>query len=319
MAGGLPTNLYRELGFREGASPTYSADMDGDSSVRWLSVDWANVAEAGALLLGFSVVNQAGRLERYLPDRHPRKPNLFACRVLDSTGLGGVGYEVTPDGKSNTYRQALLKVEYSWRPYNVLEPQEMPDPLDEYYRFVELVPYGDVSYVSPPGFQFLLRFAENNPPAGPNDVLNANVGKLLPSSTITLRWHQVPYGGLRDDSDYRGRVNKFPLGNINFDPLTYFKEGTLLYLGRSFRRHGMPFNYADPFMDAVDVDYRFMHQPFGFNKYPHFQRATRTPREPVTFDLATVSGNRPLPGQDLPDGDATYDEKDLKELFKVTS
>lgn len=316
MPGGLPTDMYEEVGVRHGDSPNFSADLDGAASVRWLLVDWSDVGNALWMLLGYSeVVN--GRLVRYLPDRHPNRTELFACRVLDCTGLASTGSENTGVGKSNTYKKALLKVEYGWRPYDVLEPQEMQDPQDEYYRFVERQPYSDSFYVTPPGMDYQLKWAEQNPGPQPRP-LNTAVGRTVPSGQVLMTWHQVPYDNLRDDTDYVGKVNKTPLGNINWDPNSYYKEGTLYYQGRRFRWGSMLRQNASGVIRSVTVEYRFNHQPRGWNRYPDFLDANRR-HVPVEFHFATIDGSIGAPPEPMADGRATYDYAEMKDLFKVTT
>lgn len=323
---------HKYVGIREG-QPAYACDGSGPAAVAQILVDWQYVERAEYEIIGYPLCIQgsgsgsgsgsgnSGIMQRWLPHNLPRKPWLWATNISECRGIGApMGREDGPyiiglninkgSGTGNakptpSYAKALFTVEFNFLPYPVLADREITTEYDRFNELIEDTSTGE--YVSPRGQQYVLRWAGGTEPGV---QIPDNVGRIQPSKLITLRWHRLPLICLPDDTEVIGKTNSKELGNKKTNPHTFFKAGTLVYLGRRWRTIGSPFQGG--FLATVEMQFRQF--PNGANKYLHWPKD----KSPAEYVQATTTGIDYPPGS-LPNGTATYDEIDfINALWTMT-
>lgn len=299
MAGGLQV-WHKEVGVRRGDSPNYSIDLEGTESTRWLQVQWSDVETALWQLVGTAQKVSSG-LSRYLPDKHPKVKGIWCCGATECTGQATDGFEIGTEGgdKINKYKFALIKARYGFRPYAVLEDNDIDT---EYERYMEFLPHSDTDHVTPRGAQFKLYWSNPGDLTTSEFITNAIVGRLDPYEHVRLRWHQVPDEAVPDDVDLIGRLNQNDITHT--DAKRTFPAGTLLYLSRDLTPLMMPGNGKL----GWTVDMRFRFYPFGGNKLLDFRSI------PTTYTRVSRDGHE-YPAGSVPPGKSLYDEAPLENLW----
>jgi hypothetical protein len=309
---------FAELGVEEGDSPSLTVGLEDAALTRRLILDdWDDAYDAAMQLLGYAEVS-GSLLSRTLPQEDFEIPGLWASHVNRLSGLAWQGKtdHSSGYGSTNTFKRAVLEVQFLPRPYAVLGDDEIGegDERNEFLRFVETETTLEGDYLTIP-VTGQLKFSEGpSGPAHPNGAqpFPGNVGKVIGYSNYLFRWHQVPDLGLPEGTilDTIGRVNKTAFGNPD-DPTgrLYFPEpGTLLVLGASWRRTFMftPAGVAPAWV----VEYVMKYRAQPWNDFLDIKS------DPLDFYQITTDGIFQTPGS-IDDGKCLYDERELADLFDV--
>lgn len=155
----------------------------------------AQIALAVQQLRGYPTVVPVGSglipiLTRYLPDRHPRFPNLY-CTDVDVHGHGVPAdrqmQSATAYGVTDRYRKTRLVVTYSAPKWLVLSDELTAVAGGEFARFLEVRGRGHGDYLSLPMGN--LWWAE-----GPavNTLFPAGLGKIVSYVELEWVWREIP-------------------------------------------------------------------------------------------------------------------------------
>ena len=275
------------------------------------------MAQAEYEIMGFSERIGADNLSRYLPLSDPAKPYLYAERCTFVEGRGADGFDTySLDGyqvKGARYKKGVFKVDFKWRPYDLIPDDEIGS---EYDRFVEIEENGTTDYVTPPAMRSQLKWVGGGTTVNQQVAVGATYGKLIPYSNVTMHWYQVPYAYMPKPAILAsyGKVSNSNLG-VDSSPNTYFEAATLLFCGARWRRSAMAFGGTP----SVDISYFFRHDT-GENPDQAAQRGPNTflcfLEDPIVRRLLSKTGLDP--GIGSRDGKCVYDEFDPYDLFRVT-
>lgn len=316
---GIQVN-FKELGVREGDSPTLSASLDTTSLTRRLLLNWDDAFAGAAQLLGWSEV-ASGFIGRHLPQEDFELPGLWASQVGRLNGLAWQGKVDSPTGfgSTNEFKKAVLEVQFLPRPYLVLGDGDIDDGeggRNEFLRFVEVETALEGEYLTVPTTG-LLHWSEG--PNGPEHddgplPFPGNIGKIVNYANYLFRWHQVPLAALPEATilDVTGRVNQTAFGNPD-DPTgqRYFPDpGTLLMLGAAWRMSYMLTPVA--VVAAWTVEYLMKYRATPWNNFLDMHST------PLAFYQVTKDGEPQTPGE-IEDGMCVYDEREFADLFEPAS
>lgn len=323
MADGL-TATYAEFGVRDGGSPVPTVDLETASVARIYKVDWDDMQQAIAQLLGYSSLDGDGKLTRHLPERDPDFIGLWASRVSQAQGIVWDSKETQTHGSTNVFKLAAIHVDFQPRPYWVLsdaavsttDPETEEVTTNEFLRFVEVVASIEGDYLSmDDGTIGVMHYSE-----GPNGFptvgdarskFPSTTGKIICAENYTFVWHSIPDAGIPEDTilDTVGCVNKTDFGDLSTPRLT-FPAGNLLLLGASWRRiHMWTPSGVTP---AWTITYMAKYKDFGHNRVFDWHLGSRQ------FVRISVNGTDYPPGS-VPDGKCIYNEREFALLFDVTA
>lgn len=294
---------------RDGGSPRIHVSRNGMEVERDFLVEWADLPTFCYQALGYSFVS-AGKLRRVLPLSDPDFPWLSATDVSDGKGLGLPNPGLVDDGSSKriitaspaqsvaVYKKAKVTVRFMHLDYDLATDATIDaDPMGEFSRFVEWDGDPSADYLTVPGSTNPLKWAEG-PNAGTS--IPDSTGRIVSGTTFTYTWRQIPYNNLPFTTieNTVGRVNKTTFANC--DP------HTLLMLNHKFIRTKTPFGDR-----AWDVVYYIKRFTLGHNKILDWKSTNWAYRQ------VSVDGTAYTPGS-VPDGKLIFDEREFKDLFKVS-
>jgi len=222
------------------------------------------------------------RLTRKLPEKHPRRPLLFA----DGAELvKGVGFPDS-DGQDPNWLwfssqaqrgSGMAEIRVTWRHLtyqaDVEDDQTTPPnailrPAPELKRYITryTTPNVEATNIGGSIFKFVRTAGDIVAGVAASDVGTETPAKILPFTELKYVWHMVPGippAVLREFNGtiYPGTVNRvsfdvFALGGVVYAP------GTLLFLGAEISE---PYLIGAGFTEVRDITYTFTHRPQGWN------------------------------------------------------
>lgn len=214
-------------------------------------------------VLGWTMTTSAGLLQRTLPIRHPRNPQLYATKVIDASGrvygnkiIDGTGgleiaspprYTSSFEGIGITqwarYGKQQVTIEFQPARWRMLtDAQAIVDGTTrEYTRFIDFDVKPNFYNVTIQVGDFL--WAESASP-GPTALNVASVGEinyLEVKTTFALRWRQVPEDYAADTINYPywpyfSKISR-AAGRVNSAEFCGYPAGTLLILEPDIERY----------------------------------------------------------------------------------
>lgn len=303
---------FAEMGIGDGSSPTFRADLEGQSVTRRLRVAWDDMPAAAWQLLGTPFLDSQGKLRRYLPQTDWLMPSLVACHVGQAQGLGWREKIEDDVGSTAAYQYAALEVTFGTRPYPILAEDAVGS---EFERFVEVETAAEGDYLSFPEAKGKLKWSEAHNYDDGNPAINTptqdTLGRITPIINYVFRWHQIPDAGLPEAKylDTIGRINKEDFGPGDLDDRLFFPARTLLLLGAGWRRVFLPYQ-AEP---GWTVELMCKYNRAGWDKKFNFRAQV-----PDWYQVSLDGTNYPS-GGNTPDRKLLFDERDYNKLFRTDS
>lgn len=283
---------YVEMGQRPGTgSPEEGCDLFTPNARRILVTNWDDRHEAEWQIIGTAYLDEECKLRRWLPERHPEKPWLWATRISRSYGIDPIGVTVMGTGffsnesnathgihgsaiastmgsgvsfnghrSINTYRYCVFEVEYTRPPYNIFEDEDVESEVE---RYVEYLPEFQGDYLSVPyqaGGAAALTFVETQ------RKFAGNVGVIVPAEIERLKWWQVPEVAVNETAiwDLIGKVNDATF----FDGRYSYAREHLLFIGLERERIWLPHDGSP----GWNITFLFKWFKYGHNHFYDFYK-----------------------------------------------
>lgn len=274
------TVTFAEEGVREGDSPTLQVDGDGGWYItRKIKLDTVgNTATAIAQILGYSTRN-GNRISRYLPERDPNFPFVWADKIISASGRAwkqksvtlGCDDPMTGPAYTNEFKKSLIHFSLRDRSYDLKTDEDTyaggTGSAPEFKRFVSeeieeggdflTMPTGAMKWTAEKGF---LTGLKSNNVGKPVPLQPA---KALYSSIITWTWHEIPEKSVPWE---RIRLLKGTVNDRNFvgqNGIEY-PAHTLLFLGsRIAKRTRNPIGEYH----RRTLEYKVKYQPWGHTRF----------------------------------------------------
>lgn len=239
---------WREFISRAGSTFDASFGNDGSQVALVIDVYWDDLGQALQQCLGYSsrtvVPGDWSQLNRFLPMRHPRWPQLFCTRVAKVQGISFQGTAVVeqPGTTTSEYFLARLTLQFGRMPYALINDNDMENYLDdddlpqEFQRFTDRnwVPSAEILAREQQQFSFVEGDANGNQFTGP-------FGMTIGKARLTRTWYSLPEdavfnasefpAGLMYGRDGTGGIDTAvqALGTVNASTFLGCPAGTLLY------------------------------------------------------------------------------------------
>lgn len=283
--------------------------------------DWSesNVTLAVQQLRGYptAVLRGAGlvpNLTRYLPDRHPRFPNLYC------TDVEVYGHSVPQDrqmrattayGVTDRYKKARIVATYAAPKWVVLSDDLAAAAGGEHTRFLEVRGKGNGDYLSLP----LGNLWWSQGPATGN-LFPAGVGKIIGYVELEWVWREIPREWV--DAEYYQTVT----GRVNDRAFLGLPRHTALFESVEYDDAFGPLGellFDVRFHVKVNMEKWTKQLYYGDGQFYGCTRAPLNPTPPPTYVLPPPpyiadAGDAP-PG--VPLGECLYDETNFAELFTL--
>lgn len=305
---------FKELGSKDGSSPTLSVGVDISSRRRKLLVPYQYMELAAAQLTGYATLDSGSVMQRWLPQEDWKTPGLFATQVNESNGIGWRAKAQQQYGSLNVFELACLEVDFEPRPYPILSETDISTSgsPNEFLRFVEVQVTPEGEYLGVPANMGIFKWGEGHAGAGGlNSALPNQPGKIVSTTNYTFKWEQVPDLGLPPITLQKtlGKTNKSDFGNPAFTPW-FWPAGTLLMIGAGWKRTFMftPTGVVPSWHVEVMVKYNV----HGHTRLYNFKDPT-----PDWYQVS-VRGAPVFPEGSIPDGKCIYDESEFDDCFDTT-
>jgi hypothetical protein len=335
-----PTTLgIKERGQRTFDSPAGSFELNNSTLERHYVVPWANRLSALKFFLGeVETYDDSGttKLSRTLP--HTADSNFsdvvaVKCSRLTGfrwTGTANSGTPLSPSdpyvwgsGYANVFDQAELTIQYEHVPYYRVTDADRTTELDRWVSVDEYRPSAE--YLTIPGstMQFYRDPGGASPTAAPNGRgVPYPIGRVMPQTSITLTWHNLPNNVWTPDSTLWKRVFGYEsggsytppyIGTANKTAFLGFPAGTLLFENIVPVRNRSP--YGSGFW--YNLSYQFLYKPYGHYKL-FFSPVSASEVSYAGFYYVGAVGDSYRTPATVPDFKAQYNAREFADLFKVS-
>jgi hypothetical protein len=322
-----PMNI-REVGVRDGSSPSQSFETGASGGERRFRVTWEERFNFVKYMLGYSetyIDMGTRKLSRLIPQAiHPDTPDIRATRVVKMAGHKWTGtdpargegapYEWSDD-LVNVFQDADITVGYEHLDYKYLEDDDvnLSTEQDRYVVRGETRPSAE--YVGLPGA--VMKYRRSVPASGAPHGLSIpfNVGKILPQEVFELTWCRLPEDVWGTDAPLyqtvygTGAIDDVPyLGCVNSEPFQGRPAGTVLFSGMRPQLNRSPLGTGWEW----DLGFEFTYDPNFWNWKYYFDRTgSAAGWYQVGQSLTYTAENA------YPDEDSLYNVRDLNFLFSV--
>ena len=267
------TDFY-ELVNDTGSASTAGCSLQGGKSVMTLGLDVEELSDIqdgiDLLIGGTSVAIGDGRLSRTLPLANPMFPYQYVSTINTIRGIGSYQLvEADPDLETTTlpkvalYETYLYTVEFTPRPYALLEDIDIDVITDgyydadgnihsytyatEYYRYTVIdVMSKEEAITATQGMMVFRTQSGTQPGNGPNGnpppaQFGAQPRIFMPNQILKILWMQVPYRYITSPNSWISTL----VGTINQLKILDYLPGQLLFIGYT------PKPYTPPVPDLV--------------------------------------------------------------------